>query len=72
MIRFEPPQISQHPSNDGTEATQMVARRGPRPLPGIRGMSVRRVIGEDGMPDRRLPWAPGTVVEVSPTRGEDA
>jgi hypothetical protein len=35
-------------------------------------MSVQRVIGEDGMLDRSLPWASGTVVDVSPAGGDDA
>jgi len=72
MTRFDPPQISQHPSAGGAEATRTSARYGPRPLPGIRGMSVRRVIGEDGMLDRSLPWPSGTVVDVSPAGGDDA
>ena len=72
MTRFDPPQVAQHSSADGTEATRTSARCGPRPLPGIRGMSVRRVIGEDGMLDRSLPWPSGTVVDVSPAGGDDA
>jgi hypothetical protein len=35
-------------------------------------MSVRRVIGQDGTLDRSLPWASGTVVDVSPAGGNDA
>lgn len=72
MTRFEPPQVSHDRSDDGAEAAHTAARRGPRPLPGIRGMSVRRVIGEDGTLDRSLPWRSGTVVDVSPAGGDDA
>jgi hypothetical protein len=72
MTRFEPPQVSHDRSDDGAEAAHTAARCGPRPLPGVRGMSVRRVVGEDGMLDRSLPWPSGTVVDVSPAGGDDA
>jgi hypothetical protein len=35
-------------------------------------MSVRRVIGENGMLDLSLPWPSGTVVDVSPAGGNNA
>jgi hypothetical protein len=72
MTRFEPPQVSHDRSDNGAEAAHTAAHRRPRSLPGIRGMSVRRVIGEDGTLDRSLPWPSGTVVDVSPARGIDA
>jgi hypothetical protein len=72
MTRFEAPQISQHPSAGDAESAVAAGRRWPHSLPGIRGMSVRRVIGEDGVLDRSLPWASGTVVDVSPAGGDDA
>ena len=72
MTRFEPPQVSRDRSNHSAEAARTAARCGPHPLPGIRGMSVRRVIGEEGMLDRSLPLPSGTVVDVSPAGGNDA
>jgi hypothetical protein len=72
MTRFEPPQISHNRSADYVEAAPAPNRRGPRPLPGIRGMSVRRVIGKDGMLNQSLPWPSGTAVDISLAGGEDA
>jgi hypothetical protein len=72
MTRFEPPQVAHDRSDHSAEAVHTAARCGPHPSPGIRGMSVRRVIGEDGMLDRSLPWPSGTVVDVSPAGDDDA
>ncbi|WP_127502308.1 hypothetical protein [Actinoplanes solisilvae] len=72
MTRFEPPQVSARPSEGAIAPERPAGRQGPRALPAIRGMSVRRVIGEDGRLDRPLPWPAGTTVDVSLAGSHDA